>query len=287
MLYIVGTPIGNVGDISPRAKEILESVDCIACEDTRRTGLLLSSFSIKNKLMSYHEHNKAKRGEEILSLLRDGKNVAVVSDAGMPCISDPGEDLVRACRNEGLEVSVVPGPVAAVSALCVSGFSGERFVFEGFLPAAGKKRKERMLLLPKHDCTFILYEAPHRLLRTLEDFSKMGFSQRRIAFCRELTKKFEEVLIMTVEEAISVYQEKPPKGEFVLVIEGASENLEEKSENAMSMDAMEERIKELYEKGVQTKQIAKELSLESDLSKKEIYKMAVQVLENQEEEAGL
>ena len=198
MLYLVGTPIGNLSDLSPRAIEILSSVDAVACEDTRRTGLLLSGLGIKKKLISYHEHNRTQKGELIISMIAEGQNIALVSDAGMPCISDPGEELVRDCARAGMDVQVIPGPVAAISALALSGLDSKRFFFEGFLPSDGKERKQRLGELLSHRQTFILYEAPHRILRTLEDLISIGLGDRMTAVCRELTKKYEEVLRVTV-----------------------------------------------------------------------------------------
>ena len=280
MLYIVGTPIGNLGDFSPRAREILETVDVIACEDTRRTGLLLSTFSIHNTLVSYHSHNRAKREAELLHLLRDGKNVAIVTDAGMPCISDPGEELINICRGEGLDVSVIPGPSAVTTALSTSGFNGRRFFFEGFLPSSGGERKSRLEALAKLDCTFLLFEAPHRLLRTLSDLKVRGFGDRRIAFCREMTKKFEEVLIYTVDEAISAFQEKTPKGEFVLVVEVGEPVTS--AEKKPEVSDREERIRRLIREGLPVKEIAQILSAEWRVSKKEVYRSVLDAREQVE-----
>lgn len=282
MLYIVGTPIGNKKDISSRALEVLARVDAIACEDTRRTGFFLSEFSIKNTLISYHEHNRKKRGEELICMLREGRDIALVSDAGMPCVSDPGEDLVRRCREEGLAVSVVPGPAAAISALCLSGFSGKRFVYEGFLPPAGKERKERLHRLLHNDCTFILYEAPHRLVRTLKDMTSIGMQSRRVAFCREMTKKFEEVRIMTIEEAIVQYSEKSPKGEFVLVVEKNPNGERKNGESPLSEEEVEEKILSLFRAGFSTKDISSELGKTLVIPKKEAYRKVLDVLEQDE-----
>ena len=276
MLYIVGTPIGNLGDMSARAQEVLAEAEVIACEDTRRTGLLLSNFGIKKKLISYHEHNKAQRKVELLALLREGKCLALVSDAGMPCISDPGEDLVRACREENLPVSVVPGPVAAVSALAVSGFPSQHFYFEGFLPASGKERKERLAELVLLPCTCILYEAPHRLLRTLVDMEKSGMGERCAALCRELTKKFEEVIILTVAEAAAYYRETEPRGEYVVVMEGSGRLLSaDSSEGEPDESEKRRQIGELLNAGKSTKDAAAQLAAAWGLPRKDVYEMVL------------
>ena len=238
MLYLVGTPIGNMQDLSPRAVEVLSSVDLVACEDTRRTGLLLSHFGISAKLMSYHEHNKASAGSKIIARLKEGQQVALVSDAGMPSISDPGEDLVKLCIEEGIDVTTVPGPVAGISALVLSGMDTRHYYFEGFLPVETKDRKERISVDSETQVTTILYEAPHRLLKTLNDLSSAGMSERRISACRELTKKYEEVVRGTVSEVIEHFNEVPPKGEFVLVLEGKPKN-ETKTETFLEMRSLD------------------------------------------------
>ena len=277
MLYLVGTPIGNLADFSARAKEILSSVDVIACEDTRRTGMLLAAFDIHNKLMSYHEHNRVKQGEQIVSMLLEGKNVALVSDAGMPCISDPGENLVAACAKENIEISVIPGPVAGICALALSGLDASRFLFEGFLPSSGKMRRERLDVLTTHTCTFILYEAPHRLLKTLTDLVDLGLGDRRIAVCRELTKKYEEVLRGSVEESIEHFTLIPPKGEFVLVISGADK--QDLTKHELTQENKEKRVRELLSEGLSTKAISQILSQEWNESKKSIYSYVIKMLQ--------
>ena len=224
MLYLVGTPIGNMQDLSPRAIEVLSHVDLVACEDTRRTGLLLSHFGISAKLMSYHEHNKATAGSKIIARLKEGAEIALVSDAGMPSISDPGEDLVKLCIEEGVDVTAIPGPVAGITALVLSGMDTRHYYFEGFLPVETKERKERLAVVSETSVTTILYEAPHRLLKTLSDLEQAGMGERRIAVCRELTKKYEEVIRGTVKEMTAHFEEVPPKGEFVLILEGAPKN---------------------------------------------------------------
>ncbi len=275
MLYLVGTPIGNMQDLSPRAAEVLSGVDLVACEDTRRTGLLLSHFGISAKLMSYHEHNKASAGSKIISRLKEGQNVALVSDAGMPSISDPGEDLVKLCIEENIDVTTVPGPVAGISALVLSGMDTRHYYFEGFLPVETKERKERLSVVSEMPVTTILYEAPHRLLKTLKDLSDVGLSERRISTCRELTKKYEEVVRGTVGEVIAHFNEVPPKGEFVLVLEGRPKN---ETKTVLSPEERKNRIINLESQGMSTKEIAKTLSLEWGESKKALYAEVLEMI---------
>lgn len=268
MLYLVGTPIGNMQDLSSRAIEILSHVELVACEDTRRTGLLLSHFGISARLMSYHEHNKAAAGSKLISRLKEGAEIALVSDAGMPSISDPGEDLVKACIEEGIDVTTVPGPVAGISALVLSGMDTRHYYFEGFLPVESKERKIRIDVVSKMPSTTILYEAPHRLLRTLSDLSEAGNGNRKASAARELTKKFEQVVRGTIDELISHFQEVPPKGEFVLVLEGAVGKEEKK---VLTSEERQNRIIYLENSGMSTKEIAKTLALEWGESKKALY----------------
>lgn len=277
MLYIVGTPIGNLSDISLRAKEVLQAVDVVACEDTRRTGLLLAALDIHKRLISYHEHNRSSKGNLLLSLLTDGQSIALVSDAGMPCISDPGEDLVKLCIDNEIPVSVIPGPVAAISALVLSGLDTHHFIFEGFLPSEGKERRTRIASLKSHYYTFILYEAPHRLLRTLKDLADAGFSERRAAFCRELTKKFEEVIRLPISEAIEFFEEKPPRGEFVVVVEGKPEQ-NEPLIHELSEEVCTKTIQTMLANGVSTKEISNILAKEWGISKKSVYAMVIKMI---------
>ncbi|NLW88328.1 MAG: 16S rRNA (cytidine(1402)-2'-O)-methyltransferase [Clostridiaceae bacterium] len=276
MLFIVGTPIGNVLDISSRAKEVLSSVDRIACEDTRRTGLLLQSIGVQSRLISYHEHNRAAREEMIVRMLSEGQDIALVSDAGMPCISDPGEQLVRLCHERGIAVTVIPGPTAFASALALSGLDSRRFVFEGFLPSEGKERRERIRAVCSSTITVLLYEAPHRLQKTLIELAEAGAGNRQIVILRELTKKYEEVMRFTVNEAAKHFCEQTPKGEFVLVIEGEPEH---RPRETLS-DA---RILELHASGLSTREIASVLSKETGLSKNVIYSKAVLVIKYRKE----
>lgn len=220
ILYVVGTPIGNLGDMSPRAVETLENVDFIAAEDTRVTLKLLNHFGIKKPMVSYFEHNKHQRGEIICQRILSGESCAIVTDAGMPCISDPGELLVKQCEEYGIEVRAVPGPSAVISALAISGLPTGRFTFEGFLSVNKKSRMEHLETVKNETRTMIFYEAPHKLNATLRDMLG-AFGNRSIAIVRELTKIHEEVIRTTLEQAVERYSEAPLKGEIVLVIDGA------------------------------------------------------------------
>lgn len=275
MLYLTGTPIGNKDDLSPRAMEVLGNVDLIACEDTRRTGLLLSSFGIKNKLVSYHEHNKASKGAQLIEKMLQGADIALVSDAGMPCINDPGEDLVRECISNGIEVTVIPGPVAAITALCISGLPAATFHYEGFLPSEGGPRKKRIEKLRTIDETIILYEAPHRLCKLIKELDEAGFGGCRAAFCRELTKKFEQVIRLSIRDSVSYFEETPPKGEFVVVLEPLGE---ENDPAAMTDDDIDAAILRLHEEGLSTKQIASKIAGLSGNGKKEMYARVINLI---------
>ena len=276
MLYLVGTPIGNMGDISSRAVEILSSVDYIACEDTRVTGILLKNLGIEeHKLISYHEHNKASKGQELVDLLKQGFNVAQVSDAGMPAISDPGEDLVKQCIEQDVEFTVVPGPVAAITALVLSGISTRRYHYEGFLPNSGSERRKRIKELPKYDETIVLYEAPHRLRKLVSELKEEGFGPSRAAFCRELTKKYEEVLRMTIDEAEAYYEQTEPRGEYVVCLEPAV-----KAAPVFDDEYIDSEIRRLREEGMSVKEIAKVLSDATGFNKKEMYSRAVSLLKS-------
>lgn len=272
MLYVVGTPIGNLGDFSPRAVEILKQVDFIAAEDTRVTLKLLNHFGIQKPLVSYYEHNLRQRGQEILRRLQAGETAAVVSDAGMPCISDPGEDLVRLCAQAGVEVQVIPGPSAAVSALAVSGLSTSRFTFEGFLSTNRKNRGEHLDSLKQERRTMIFYEAPHKLPTTLEDLKEAFGGSRKIALCRELTKLHEQVLRMDLEQAAAYARETTPRGEYVLVVEGCPEP----EGNVMGEDQALAFARKLLEQGEKPTEAARQAAKVSGLSKGLLYKKLVQ-----------
>lgn len=265
-LYIVGTPIGNLGDFSPRAQGILREVDFICAEDTRVSGVLLSKFDIKKPMISYHEHNARQRGEEILPRLLAGESCAVVTDAGMPCISDPGEEIVKLCAEHGIEVVTVPGPTAAMSALAVSGLNTKRFCFEGFLSVTKRIRREHLEQLKPLPQTLIFYEAPHKLKNTLDDLLEM-LGDRKISLCRELTKVHEEVIRGTVSEMVEYYREREPRGEYVLVVEGA----DEEKESAYTLEQAVELARELKEKGMKPSEASKEAAKQSGFGKAEIY----------------
>ena len=267
ILYVVGTPIGNLSDFSPRAQEILSEVDFIAAEDTRVTLKLLNHFDIKKPMVSYFEHNKYQRGEMICQRIEAGETCALVSDAGMPAISDPGEMLVAQCAERGIPVLVVPGPSAVVSALAISGLPTGRFTFEGFLSTAKKSRREHLEEVRGEKRTMVFYEAPHKLLSTLEDMLS-AWGNRRIAIVRELTKIHEEVRRTTLEEAVTFYRENTPKGEFVLVVEGAKpEETEE-----MTLEQAVELARNLMEQGYSASEAAKEAAKASSLKKGELYR---------------
>lgn len=267
VLYIVGTPIGNLSDFSPRAVETLQKVDFIAAEDTRVSLKLLTHFGIQKPLISYHEHNLRERGEYILSRIENGESCAIVTDAGMPCISDPGEDLVRLCAERGIEMHVVPSPTAAMSALAISGLPTSRFSFEGFLSVTKKQRREHLDEVKYFRRTLIFYEAPHKLVYTLEDMLE-AFGDRRIALCRELTKIHEEVLRGTISEMIEYYKEKSPKGEYVLIIEGAKE---EEQQEEITLEKACEMALQLIADGKKSSDACKEIAKLTGFSKSEIY----------------
>lgn len=266
-LYVVGTPIGNLSDFSPRAVETLRSVNFIAAEDTRVTLKLLNHFEIKNSLVSYHEHNKAARGEEIIRRILAGENAAIVSDAGMPCISDPGEDLVRLAAAAGVRTEVIPGPSAVISALCVSGLITSRFAFEGFLSTSKKSRRDHLESVKGDTHTLIFYEAPHKLLATLTDMRDAFGPDRKISLARELTKIHEEVRRTTLGEAVTYYTENTPKGEFVLVIEGA----EPAAPPEVTLEEAVEMARQLVDEGVRPTDAAKQISARTPFRKSEIY----------------
>ena len=269
MLYLVGTPIGNLDDMSPRACEVLKSVDVIACEDTRVTGILLSNLGITGKrLIAYHEHNKAASGNGIIDLLKQGLNVAEVSDAGMPAISDPGADLAQLAAANGIEISVIPGPSAVTAALSISGLDTRYFHFEGFLPSEGSKRRERLKALTLIGETIVLYEAPHRLKKLLDELVEAGFGGSRIALCRELTKKYEEVLRMTVSEACEYYKTTEPRGEFCICLEPMEQQTMVAAGDGTRLITL------LKEKGMSSKDISSVVSEYTGMNKKEAYKIA-------------
>ena len=271
MLYLVPTPIGNLGDISQRCRETLEQADFIAAEDTRVTMKLLNYLGIKKSLVSYYEHNKAFKGNVILERIQAGETCALVSDAGSPAISDPGEELVKQCAEAGITVCAIPGPCAVITALSISGQSTGRFCFEGFLSTAKKSRREHLESLMKEQRTMIFYEAPHKLLATLGDMAQVFGSDRPISLCRELTKLHEEVVRTTWGEAIAQYTENAPRGEFVLVVAGAPE---EAKEEATAEDAAA-YVARLMEEGMSRKDAIKQTAKDLNLPKNAVYDAAL------------
>ncbi len=273
VLYLVGTPIGNLADISERALKVLSEVDFIAAEDTRNSGKLLTYFGIKKPMVSYFEHNKRERGEAIVARIEAGESCALITDAGMPAISDPGEDIVRVCAERGVPVSVVPGPCAAIAALAMSGLFTGKFVFEGFLSTAANERREALEALKGEKRTIIFYEAPHKLRTTLADLHK-AFGDRKISLCRELTKLNEEALRMRLSEAITYYEENQPRGEYVLVMEGASK--EEEKANAFWAGMNEfEHVDHYMEKGLSKNEAIKAAARDRGVGKSEIYNVVM------------
>lgn len=274
-LYLCATPIGNLNDISARVLETLETVDIIAAEDTRNSIKLLNHYEIKVPMTSYHEYNKVEKAIQLIQQMQEGKNIALITDAGTPAISDPGEVLVRMCQEAGIVVTSLPGPAACITALTLSGLSTRRFCFEGFLPSDKKEKKEILEDLIDESRTMIVYEAPHHLVRTLQDlYQTLG--NRKITICRELTKKFETILPTTFEEALEKYKTEEPRGEYVLVIEGKSLS-DRKQETMNSWQEMSiEQHMEYYEKdGMEHKEAMKQVAKDRGISKREVYQYLV------------
>ena len=272
MLYLVPTPIGNLGDISPRCRETLEQADFIAAEDTRVSLKLLNHWGIKNSLVSYYEHNKAQKGLQIVERILAGETCALVSDAGSPAISDPGEDLVKQCAEAGIVVCAIPGPCAVITALSISGQATGRFCFEGFLSTSKKSRREHLESLKDEQRTMIFYEAPHKLCATLESLQEVFGAERPISLCRELTKLHEEVIRTTIGGAITYYETQPPKGEFVLVVAGAAPA---QKETATTQDA-KVRVSQLMAQGLSRKDAVKQTAQELNLPKNVVYEAALE-----------
>lgn len=266
-LYVVGTPIGNLSDMTYRAVETLGSVDFICAEDTRVTAKLLNYFDIKKPLISYHEHNAQTAGDGIIARIMNGENAAIVTDAGMPCISDPGELLVRQCAENGVKVCVVPGPTAAMSAIAVSGLNTKNFSFRGFLSVNKKQRNAHLAQIKDCPDTLIFYEAPHKLLSTLTDMLKF-FGDRRISLCRELTKIHEEVIRTTLSQAVEFYTENKPKGEFVLIVEGAQTA---ENDSADTIESALGQVRSLAANGMRPADACREIAKVSPFSKGELY----------------
>lgn len=267
MLYLVPTPIGNLGDISPRAAQTLRDADFIAAEDTRVSVKLLNHLEIKKPLVSYHEHNKAESGARIVDRLENGEVCALVTDAGSPAISDPGEDLVRLCAQHGLPVCAIPGPCALVTALSVSALPTRRFCFEGFLPAQKKERKVLLGSLVSEQRTMIFYEAPHHLLQTLQDLCAAFGGERHISLCRELTKLHEDISRCTLSQAVAHYTDNDPRGEYVLVVEGAAPS----EQGAATLEDAQALAQRLMDAGLSKKDAVKQAAADLGFSKNELY----------------
>lgn len=271
MLFLCATPIGNLGDMTPRVIETLQMVDVIAAEDTRNSIKLLNHFNIHTPMTSYHEYNKVEKARQLVGRLVNGQNIALITDAGTPAVSDPGEVLVRMCMESGVRVTSLPGPSACITALTLSGLNTRRFCFEGFLPSDKKEKKAILEELKSESRTMILYEAPHHLVRTLEELLE-ALGDRRITLCRELTKKFETVMPVTLKEALAFYKEEDPRGEYVLVLEGKS--LEEKRQEriaAWETMSIEEHMAYYEGQGLDGKSAMKQVARDRGVGKREIY----------------
>ena len=270
-LYLCATPIGNLKDITPRVLETLSEVDLIAAEDTRNSMKLMNHFEIKTPMTSYHEYNKVEKAQQLVGQLLDGKNIALITDAGTPAISDPGEVLVRICLESGVTVTSLPGPAACIVALTLSGLNTRRFCFEGFLPADKKEKNQVLEELREETRTIILYEAPHHLVRTLEELRET-VGNRKITLCRELTKKFETIMPTTLEEALKYYETEEPRGEYVLVLEGKS--LEEKKQEQIAgweSMSIEDHMKHYTSQGMDEKSAMKQVAKDRGVGKRDIY----------------
>lgn len=275
-LYLCATPIGNLEDITFRVLETLKNVDVIAAEDTRNSIKLLNRFEIKTPMTSYHEFNKYDKGRQLIEQLLEGKNIAVITDAGMPGISDPGEELVKMAYEAGVTVTVLPGACACVTALTLSGLPTRRFCFEAFLPMDKKERKDVLAELVDETRTIVLYEAPHRLVKTLAELRET-LGDRRLTICRELTKKHEEAFRTTFSEALAFYEENEPKGECVLVIEGADrEELRRAEQESFAELSLEEHMERYLSQGMSKKDAMKAVAADRGVSKREIYAMLLE-----------
>lgn len=276
-LYLVPTPIGNLKDITLRALEVLQSVDLIAAEDTRQSLKLLNHFKIKKPLISYHQHNEQGKSENIIDQIKEGKNVAIISDAGTPGISDPGSVIVLKCIEQNIKFEVLPGATAITTALVYSGLDTTKFLFRGFLPRENKDRKPIIDDLLNRSETLILYEAPHRLLSTLE-FLYENIGNRKIAMCRELTKLYEEIIRLDLKEAIEYYKEKDPRGEYVLVIEGKSkEDIDRDERSKWDTLTIEEHIEKYMNEGISKKDSMKKVAKDRGIAKSDIYRHSLNI----------
>lgn len=272
-LYLVATPIGNLADISERAIKVLSEADFIAAEDTRNSLKLLSALGIRNELVSYHEHNKKASGERLVARLLAGESCALITDAGMPAISDPGEDIVALCAEAGITVSVIPGACAAVSALSVSGLGTRRFAFEGFLSANKSERKRQLERVKNDDRTLIFYEAPHKLRATVSDMAEVFGEMRKISFCRELTKLNEEIKRTTLGEAVAFYAANEPRGEYVLIVEGFDGEVIDEGVQQMLSLSPEEHVAKYEAEGMARMDAIKRAAKDRGMSKSELYKI--------------
>lgn len=270
-LFLCATPIGNLEDITYRVLKTLRDVDLIAAEDTRNSIKLLNYFEIKTPMTSYHEFNKIEKAYQLVDKLREGKDIALITDAGTPGISDPGEDLVRICQEEGIEVTSLPGPAACITALSVSGLPTRRFAFEAFLPRSKKQRSKILEDMVSETRTIVLYEAPHHLLHTLEELLA-ALGNRQMAICRELTKRYEDVKRMTLEDAVSFYRDNEPRGEFVLIIQGKSyEDVQKEQAEEWNLMSLQEHMDYYERQGVQHKEAMKMVAKDRGITKREVY----------------
>ncbi len=270
-LYLCATPIGNLGDMTPRVVETLQMVDVIAAEDTRNSIRLLNHFDIHTPMTSYHEYNKVEKAVTLIGQMNQGKNVALITDAGTPAISDPGEVLVRMCHEAGIVVTSLPGAAACITALTLSGLSTRRFCFEGFLPSDKKEKKDILEDLKKESRTIVLYEAPHHLVRTLDDLYE-ALGNRRLTICRELTKKFEEVMPTTIQDARTICGTDEPRGEYVLVVEGKSlAAFKKEQEQGWQEIPIEEHMKQYEAQGLERKEAMKKVAKDRGISRREVY----------------
>ena len=271
MLYLCATPIGNLEDITYRVLRILKEVDLIAAEDTRNSIKLLNHFEIKTPMTSYHEYNKYEKGRYLIEQMQEGKNIALITDAGTPGISDPGEELVAMCYEAGIPVTSLPGPAACITALTISGLPTRRFAFEAFLPSDKKERAVILEELKRETRTIILYEAPHRLVKTLEELSE-NLGDRKISLCRELTKKHETVFRGSLSEAVFWYKENPPKGECVMVLEGRSrEEMEQEARQQWEDMPLEAHMEHYMSQGIDKKEVMKLVAKDRGISKRDVY----------------
>ncbi len=276
-LYLVPTPIGNLKDITLRALEVLQNVDIIAAEDTRQSLKLLNHFNIKKTLISYHQHNEQGKSQNIIEQIKEGKDIAIISDAGSPGISDPGSVIVLKCIEQNIEFVVLPGATAITTALVYSGLDTTKFIFRGFLPRENKDRKPIIDDLINRSETLIFYEAPHRLLKTLE-FLYENIGNRKISMCRELTKLYEEIIRLNLEEAVEYYKQNAPRGEYVLVIEGKSKEAIDKDERAKwDLLTIEEHIQKHMDEGINKKDAMKKVAKDRNMPKSEVYKHSLEI----------